>query len=355
MKSKITAFLKRHPAIDYWQRCVRHCKDPDFLAITKAVNRDPDLLFFTHRGAGHPDTYFYDIHLDYPSKGFFALFNQTLDALRYGDKFGLMPVVRWSDRCLYKEAEVINGTENPFCYFFEPVSAYGRRDLEQAAHVLAYRDYQRSFDENHPFTVVAKTIVENNKYDQYIRENGAIYRKYIRLKAPVQESIQMAEDSIGFSGRVLGVHVRATDFKKGYINHAVQVECNEYIEATRQAMEQCGFDKIFLATDEMDVVESFSHEFGERVIYCQDVLRSEDGEAVHFSKNARSHHKYKMGLEVIRDMVLLSKCDGLIGGYSNVCIAAQIAKKSYEEEYEYLNVIDKGFNNSGKTTYQDHF
>lgn len=355
MKRKITAFLRKHPSIDYWQRCIRHRKDPDFVAITKAVNRNPDLLFFTHRGDEQADKYFYDIHIDYPSKGFFALFNQTLDALKYGHKFGLVPVVTWSDRCLYKEEEPIYGTDNPFCYFFEPVSSFVREDLAKACHVLEYRDYQRSIDENHPFTVVAKTIVENNRYDEYIRENGEIYRKYIHLKPQVQECIQTTVESIGFSGRILGVHVRATDFKKGYVNHAVQVESNEYIEATRQALQQCQFDKIFLATDEASVTEEFCREFGSRVIFCNDVFRSLDGEAVHFSQNSRSHHRYKMGLEVIRDMVLLSKCDGLIGGFSNVCIAAQIAKNSYGEPYQYLNIIDKGFVKNGITTYQDHF
>ena len=54
-------------------------------------------------------------------------------------------------------------------------------------------------------------------------------------------------------------------------------------------------------------------------------------------------------------MYILSCCSGLIGGFSNVCIMAQIAKKSRGIEFEYLDVINKGFNSVGKTTYQDHY
>ena len=54
-------------------------------------------------------------------------------------------------------------------------------------------------------------------------------------------------------------------------------------------------------------------------------------------------------------MYTLSRCSGLIGSYSNVCIAAQIVRKSEGGKYEYLHIIDKGFNTTGQTTYQAHY
>lgn len=314
----IKAFLNTHPKIDYCVRFLRNRNDKVFVETVLAIKRDPNLLYFKSYGKENPDINFYDIFLDYPSKGFFALLIQTLDALRYADRFALTPVVTWSDSCLYKEKEKVNGTTNPFEYYYEATSAYTKEELEHSLSVLQYRDYQRYIDKNHPFGVVSKTIVENGYYDSYISQNAEIYRKYIKLKAPVLAWIQHSMEDIGFTDNTLGVHVRATDFKKGYIDHAKAVTCNEYIKAVQSALLKYNFNKVFLATDEIDVVEEFRKEFNDLIICCDDVYRSMDGSAIHFSNAERVEHKYKLGLEVIRDMYLLSMCRGLIGGYSNV-------------------------------------
>lgn len=348
-------FLKRHPLIDYIQQCLRHCGDRSFVDVVNAINRDPNLLYFQHCGEKWPGENFYDIFLDCPSKGFFALFNQTLDALKYAERFHLTPVVTWSDACLYKEDRPVNGSGNPFEYYFEPVCGFSRDDLAQARRVLKYSNAQRALDRNHPFGVVSKTIVDNGCYAEYIAESSEIYAKYIRLKVPVCRFIEESMTCIGFAGSVLGVHVRATDFNNGYIDHAKAVTENQYLETVRRALSENDFDRVFLATDDAAVVQDFRREFGDRVICCDDVFRSTNGEAVHFSTGDREDHKYMLGLEVIRDMVLLSRCEGLIGSYSNVCIAAQIARKGNGADYRYLNVIDNGFNQTGKTTYQDRF
>lgn len=351
----IKELLKKNPQFDYLQRCLRYRKDKVFVETVRAIYRDPNLLYFISNGNCYPNINFYDIYIDYPSKGFFALFNQTLDALRYSERFCLTPVVTWSDRCLYKEDTPVNNSTNPFCYYFERTSQFDRNDLKQATRVLHYSDSQRAFDKEHQFHVASKTIVENQYYDRYIEENSRVYRKYIQVKKPVQDKISESIRDIGFQGNVLGVHVRATDFFNRYINHAVAVTCEEYIAAVKEALEECKFSRIFLATDDMNVVNKFQDIFGKRVIFFNDVFRSTDESAVHFSEGKRENHKYLLGFEVIRDMLLLSKCAGLIGSYSNVCLAAQIARKSTGDDYAYLKIIDKGFNSTGKTVYQDHF
>lgn len=356
MNEMIKKFLNNHPKLDYCQRVLRYSTDKEMQAIVLGYHRDPRLLYFEERGGLYMDQYFYDIYMDYPSKGFFALLCQTLDAIRYGKKFGLVPVVTWSDRCLYKEEGVVNGSKNPFEYYFEPLSSVSRNEINHAGHVLGYHVCQRALNKETPFTVVSKTIIENGCYEEYIESNAQIWREFIRLKQPVEDYIQDSMKQIGFGEHVLGVHVRATDFNKGYVNHAVAVGQNEYIEAVKCAMKEVpSIEKIFLATDDLGTVNDFMEAFPGKVMYYNDTFRSDDGEAVHFSQSERENHKYRLGLEVMRDMMTLSKCEGLIGGLSNVCIAAQIVNRSSKNPFQYLNVIDKGFNKQGKTTYEDHF
>lgn len=348
------AFLRKHPKIDYWLRAFKYSRNKEYVRISRAIFRDPNLLYFHTNGAEYPGSYFYDLYIDAPSKGFFALLNQTLDGLKYAERFHLIPVVTWSDSCLYKEDHKVNGSDNPFFYFFEEINDLDRNSVKNAKNVLSYNYGQRAIDMYHPFGVVAKTIIDNNIYDEYINESAAVYGKYIRVRQPIMDSIHSLQERIGFSGSVLGVHVRATDFSKGYINHAVMAASNEYIDAAKAALEQKDFDKIYLATDDASVVDEFEAAFPGKIIFNPDTFRSTDGNAVHFSQSDRKDHKYLLGVEVMIDMYLLSVCSGLIGGYSNVCISAQIAKKSYGKEYEYMKIIDKGFNATGKTTLQDH-
>lgn len=351
----VKKWIRKHPKLDYIQTCLRHINNQEYIDIVTSINRDPNLLYFYEKGREYPETSFYDIYLDFPSKGFFALLNQTLDALKFSDRFNMVPVITWSDNCLYKEDDIVNGEYNPFYYYYKRINNFTRKDLINAKRVLKYNSVHRALDKHTPFNVVSKTIVENNYYDKYIYESAIVYKKYIQYNPEILTYIQEARTSIGFIGRVLGVHVRATDFNNGYINHAVAIGENEYIEAAKEAFELGKFQKIFLATDDKKVVEDFKKEFGDRVIFCDDTFRSEDGNAIHFSIDSRQFHKYKLGLEVIRDMQLLAECDGLIGGYSNVCIMAQIAKLSTDHQYEYLKILDKGFNKSGVTSYQANY
>ena len=87
----IKTFLKSHQAMDYWLRCFMNCRNPRFVETVRAIGRDPNLLYFERRGEEHPDVSFYDVYIDCPSKGFFALLLQTLDALRYAQRFYLTP------------------------------------------------------------------------------------------------------------------------------------------------------------------------------------------------------------------------------------------------------------------------
>ena len=44
------------------------------------------------------------------------------------------------------------------------------------------------------------------------------------------------------------------------------------------------------------------------------------GTEVAFEKSGRKKHKYRLGLEVLRDMHTLAMCDGLVVGISQVAV-----------------------------------
>lgn len=72
--------------------------------------------------------------------------------------------------------------------------------------------------------------------------------------------------------------------------------------------------QIFVATDQQQYLDQFKSRFGKQVI-TSDAMRTSGQEPL-FRINEGS--KFKRGLEVMMDCLILSRCNCLIKGWSNV-------------------------------------
>ena len=109
-------------------------------------------------------------------------------------------------------------------------------------------------------------------------------------------------------------------------------------------MQKKEYEQIFLATDENSVVEQFRQEFGDRVKVYLDTYRDDgSGESVAFSSSEREHHHYLLGREVLRDQYTLTRCEGIVCGYSNITFLARIMRRAwYEKDWEDYCLINNG-------------
>lgn len=346
-KEQIVKFIKSKPLLYYAYKCLRGLKNKEFVMDVLRMNECDMILNFKRYGDLHPDKNIYYIYNDSDVRGFFSLFFLVLDALVIAEKYGLTPVVEFGEHTLYYQNTEINGSRNPFEYYFEPVSEVSPQDIGQSARVLLYKDGHRNADYNQAFSVASQMVSNEDTKDHYMVSRSKVCKKYMRMKPQVQGYIQENTENILRGDRVLGVHVRGTDFNNGYLNHAKAVTLEQYLDAAGAAMEGGGFDSVFLATDEEKAIEAFQKRFGDKLRYYPDILRSTTGEALHFSSNPRENHKYLLGLEVLRDTMTLAACDGLIAGFSNVSLAARIIKQSHDQSFHYLRIINNGFNTTG--------
>ena len=117
-------------------------------------------------------------------------------------------------------------------------------------------------------------------------------------------------------------------------------------------MKEYAFQRIFLATDDVDTVNLFKKEFGEKLLTYADVTRSDGEVSVAFSEAGRMNHHYLLGQEVLRDMYTLAKCDGLIAGKSQVSICAYIQKRT-TGDYCYREILDAGYNTDSSRKFSD--
>lgn len=283
--------------------------------------------------------------------GFAAYARLVLAGLLLMDEKGLIPYIDIKSRH-YTEKHKINGTLNVYEYFFEqPCDVVlnrhiSRKEILQSANVeiLSEADIESVNEANgeRGFYYLF------NNYE-LLKRMAAILHKYIRINRFSSGVYQEIKDILGDDiGKTIGIHVRRGDFKGINPGHPIAVDPIEHLNIFKRIRNN---RKAFLATDDEEVIAMYANnEEGKmgHVIWYKDVLRtpkelSDENISIYSCEEKRENHKYRLGYEILKDILTLSYCDSLIAGYSNVALLAKIIKISRGEEFTEYYIIDKGF------------
>ncbi|MBR2336561.1 MAG: hypothetical protein IKA61_01255 [Clostridia bacterium] len=330
------SFLKKHPKLNYLQRCFRHRKNKEFVDEVMSIGYDPLRLRVVQLGQENQGKMIY-IAKTMGCDGFFAELRFLLNELYFADRLGLVPVLTMSENSSYAEKEPINGTTNPFEYYFLQPTEVTLESAKNSFAVVEHNWIQRDF--------IKKSLGFKSGYaptEEYFEVIANLMKKYLRFNEDTENKVCKVAKELLEDKRTLGIHIRGADFKRHYDNHPNMVTIEEYAQSVEETLKEHSFDKIFLATDDSEAIEVFSAKFGDKLVYYKDVIRTSGDETVMKSEVDRPLHHYLLGLEVIRDSYTLSRCDGLIAGLSNVSIFSRLMKQSVGKKYDYLKILDKG-------------
>lgn len=271
--------------------------------------------------------------------GFFAMYRYWVEYLYFADICGYAPVIYAGREFAYGEENRINKTKNPFEYFFVQPTEMRLQQVRSSRSVIVSNVLHRRIVE---FVYTGK--YDNYLYTQnYLHSMSGIIKKYVKFNKVTWEFIEKSLEEIGLYGKkILGVHVRGTDFRSKYNNHPVYVTAEECFCAIDRILENRNYDMIFVATDDERILGQFVDQYKNRMCFYRDVERNDKNVSVAFTEKNRENHKYRLGLEVIRDMYTLALCDGLVAGVSQVAVCAQMNKMAMGKAYEDLEIIDKG-------------
>ena len=333
-------FNKKIEQLKFAYDCFRKGNDARFMRRVKDLDKESNLVTIENYGNESSDALLYFVDMEESHSGFFAEYNKLLTLLYFSELYQLKPVVRFHERFCYAEQHPVNGTDNPFEYYFVQPCGISPKNLVKYKYVL------KSRKENSNLAIALNESSGGYaRSETYLNEMAKISAKYIKLNDIVSKEIQNDIDSLGIKEEsTLAVHVRGTDFKNHYNGHPVQVTIDEYLQETIRVFQEGGYERVFLATDDADAIKAFQKEFGDKVVFYQDVVRSDGNDTVMHSSLPRENHHYLLGLEVLRDMHTLASCGGLIAGLSQVSYAARIQKKSVGKEYADLVILNKGIN-----------
>lgn len=258
--------------------------------------------------------------------GFFSNYWWVMGHVVFANKLGYIPVVDMENyRTLYSEDEPVYGETNAWNYYFENV---GKASLKEA-----YVSGKYVFAEERPLNKYANRFCQAEyrfPTERAIDFYFPVIKKHMRIRPELEKDFerQWMDETKGH--HVLGIHVRGTDMRND-LGHPVPAETQKYIEQAKILVNRYPeIDRIFLATDEENILHLFEEAFDKKeqkpFIFWNPAFRNrkeqEYGKAtgIHEQKpdHMREHHRYLMGLEVLRDAFFLARCDYLLCGHSNI-------------------------------------
>lgn len=329
LKKEFTEEMK-----SFWHQCRVRRGEEEFRHLVMEGYHNPNFLELQSFGNEYKGAIVYHIGAYGCSVGFFAEFLFTLIRLYFATERGLLPYVEWGKDFLYYETEGVDNNYNGFLYYFEPVSEVN--NVQQAAYVLEATD-----DHIHD----VQNQLNTHGYavsDDYMNALSKMVQKYIRYNQKTLTYLEKGYETLIGNKKALAVHFRGTDYRRQYNNHPVFITIEQEIEKVRELLNTKAYEVVFLATDEQEAVEIFKREFGDAVRVFEDAWRAKgEDESVAYSHSDRDKHHYLLGLEVVRDQYMLTRCEGLIGGVSNLTLSARMMRKAwYEKDYEDLVIIN---------------
>ena len=281
-------------------------------------------------GTLHNKKDIYLIRWTNPAAGLFAYVLNILGELWYAELKGFQPVVDMQTvKNTYLEDSYV-GKVNAWNYYFEPVSPL------TVAESLEYENTYVSGENGLPYSPCPSVgwMLNKKKIAQWQR----FTHKYLKLNKSAFEYCDRDYQSlINPEDRVLGIKCRGTDYNpisaKG---HPIQPPVDLPIKKALQVMKKYKCNKVYLSTEDKNVIEVFKKEFVDKLLVSTSVrveYNINEKACVSSYSTNREKDKYLQGLEYLRDTYILSKCNCLIGGINGGSAAALVMGSDFEYTY----------------------
>ena len=252
-------------------------------------------------------------------EGFFSSFLAVLNNLAWAEKNGKTPVVQWNEISYYYQPEGVNGSYNPWEYYFEPVS--------DERYVPGDKLHQWCCAPD-GFTIWASFFSDPDQFHAQARFQGkALIDKYIRIRPSILEKVENFYRQKIAKKFTIGIHLRGTD---RYTKQAKNAMVHDSIEAALRIAKETGKNcQFFVATDEESLLDYAKTHLKGKVLFC-DSCRSKDGLPIH---SAAGRSAALLGEEILIEALLLAKCDHFVYSLSCIPLAVLLFNPSLPNEY----------------------
>ncbi len=298
-------------------------------------------------GKEYPDQTFYVIGQDDQSGGMWWLINKVIMHIAYAIDKGYIPVVdlqhfktQYTDKRTFGKVNIWEQfLKQPFGYSLDS-NGTEPKNIAHAKNVILCKKEPAPFPE---YLMGNTDYYENPERLQYFRN---IFKQYIHFNSSTIQLFEKEKETLFKGRRMCGVLCRGTDYvAQRPKNHPIQPEPEDVIEDAKEVMNKYHCEGVFLATEDLDILNLFIDAFGENLSYVnQPRLSKKDiipGELLAKSKKRLNITKssYEDGVKYLVSTYLLSKCDCFIGGRTGGCKGVLLMS----ETYEHCKIYNLGF------------
>lgn len=278
--------------------------------------------------------------LDYPcfNEGLVSIIRWTYTHIRWLLEKGYTPVVNLHS---YPNQYLNTEEENMWEYFFEPVSEISTEEVRESKNVICASDNTIILNESkiNPYQEKWGTERLDSKEFCNIVKTNKETQEYIEQRMPKE-----------LDGKVLGVVMRGTDFRKEAaekINKEWRkdiVDAQTFLQACIYYKNKLEYEYIFLATEDAEYFEMFQKCFGDRLLYVDQKRVSYDyknQEYIQVKDLLANKDGMMAGRNYLAVIKCLATCDSLL--YNIECGAVQLAECWNDGKYRLYKRIPTGW------------
>ncbi|MFI3177786.1 MAG: hypothetical protein R3Y67_09920 [Eubacteriales bacterium] len=306
--------------------------------IVKLLERDSTCEQQRMYGVLHPTKKFYIIRNFRTNSGLMGIHNIVLSHIIYAINNGYIPVVDMKNYASMYHEESELGSVNTWEYYFEQPMHYTLEEAYKSFYVTLCKEGKQPM----PFG--------QNQFDnkQDIAFCNSIMSQYMDFNASTKQilSDELSKlKNFAQNGKILGVCCRGSDYatlKPKY--HHIPTTAEESIELVKEKLEKWdGYKYVYLATEDETILEKFKTAFCDSgnlyYVECKRFPSDTGNRLLADIEFERENDKYLRGLEYLKTLHLLSKCDSAILPQIGGTLAAL---RMNNNQYEHTILLDKG-------------
>lgn len=278
--------------------------------------------------------------------GFFSVFNFYIGTLTQGSHS--YPL--WNKEELLK----LHSTNNHFAYwttnsncwfdYFEPIKFFN----EDTTHTTEeYLKLPRYSGEHGPDEFRLPSMIKNllkgdpEYFQEWRNKTHQFYKNFVKFKKEIIDEVERIWHQYDMNSQnVIGVHYR----HPSHFIESGKVYLEDYFIQIDSILKKYPDSKIFLASDSQFGIYSFTEKYSDKIVYIDDIDRLSMAEFLHWAfgladgkadhvgfingKGYELHHKRvgennnkKMTLDLLKEILCLSRCNQLINNVSNIPLA----------------------------------
>jgi len=266
--------------------------------------------------------------------GLFSKYIIIMGHVRYALSNGWIPVVDMQNYPNSYLAPEKVGKENSWEYYFEQPLRVGLETAYNGENVILSRAAKVKLPApgNNSMRLLEKT---NNALLEW---QMLVKLGLLKVKSELMEEIlTIREKLFSPTDRVIGLHLRGTDYLVRQIKNRPIPPPNEFAAVTvRAKLKEWRCNKFFLATEDKAIVDVFKENFDDSCVILDKEYANFDPKkdrARSVCRIDRENDYFLQGKEYVTDMVLLSMCNAFIGARCAGTTAVALMGEKFENTY----------------------